>query len=74
MLCMFGHGFSSRLPGSVCVGAVQTLRCGRVHQRHGQLSSSLAQGETLGGPSQEGLPPPTGGHSETEGDRWFMSA
>lgn len=61
----YGHGSLSRLPGSVCVCAVQTLRCCRVHQRLDcQLSSSFPPGETLRGPPQKGHPPPTGGHAE----------
>ncbi|XP_076014623.1 nutritionally-regulated adipose and cardiac enriched protein homolog isoform X3 [Genypterus blacodes] len=59
-----------RLAGSVCVRSVQTLRRRRVHQRHRQLSSTFPPGETLRGPSQEGPPPPTGGHAEGQGDQW----
>lgn len=67
-LLMCGHGSLTRLPGSVCVCTVQTLRCCRVHQRFScQLFSPFPSGETLRGPSQKGRPPPKGGRTKTEG-------
>lgn len=59
------HDSLGRFSGPVRVCAVQTLRCCRVPQRHGQLSSSFPPGETLRGTPQKGHPPPTGGLTET---------